>query len=188
MRIGDLVFLVGALVVLIVLVRIFVCALRGRWNDVQRISLRMSAIMAVYMSIVVGVSISTPRQWIPMGQEQRFDDWCMSVLSATRNQDHYQLAVRVTSRALGRPQRAADADLLLAASDGREVAPSPALDRRSLRSVLQPGESFDTVCDYDVPADARIIGAHIVHGAWPSWFIIGDRGSLLHKMPLVRLE
>jgi len=28
----------------------------------------------------------------------------------------------------------------------------------------------------------------VIHGAWPEWFIIGDRGSVLHKRTLIRVD
>lgn len=187
MMLGDIVFLLGALLLLITTVRIVVRVLRRQWPEVRRLGARTGVAVALYLGIVVGVSLASPRRWIAVGEEQRFDDWCVTVTSVQRNQDGYRLGVRVTNRARGRPQRARDANLVLVAVDGHLYAP---IDdgQSSLRVVLQPGQSLDVVLSYAVATDARIFGADVIHGAWPQWFIIGDRGSLLHKRPLVRLE
>ncbi|MDH4063510.1 MAG: hypothetical protein OEW19_03860 [Acidobacteriota bacterium] len=162
-------------------------ALGRRWLHARRVIGLTAALVGTYLVVVVVVSFLTPRQWVAEGQEQRFDDWAVTVLQAHRLEGGYRVDLRVASHARGRPQRAADAQVLLVAADGRRFAPRAAPGERSLRSTLQPGESFVTTRTFDVPSDAAIIGLDVVHGAWPELFIIGDRGSLFHRRPLVRL-
>jgi len=187
MHLADVVFLVALLGLGVGLARLTLLAVRGRWREVRRLARRLAAGTAAYLAVVVGVSIATPRRWVALGERQCFDDWCIAVLRVDRLDSRYRLAIRVSSRARGRPQRAADARVVLVAADGRRVEADPAPGERSLQSMLQPGESFETVRDYGARADAVIVGADVVHGAWPAWFIIGDRGSLFHRRPLVKL-
>jgi hypothetical protein len=188
MNLFELVFLLLVLGLVIGLVRLTVHVARRKWRDARRLALSLAGVVVVYLAVVVLVSLATPREWVAIGEEQRFDDWCVSVDRVERIAGRYRLDIRVASRARGRPQRAADAQVVLVAADGRQFGPVPAPSERSLQSVLQPGESFVTVRDYDVPADASILGVDVIHGAWPGWFIVGDRGSILHQRPLVRVE
>jgi hypothetical protein len=187
MRLPDLLFIAIFLGVLVALLRAATATLRRRWAEVRRILTRTAAFAVAYLAVVIATSLLTPRRWISLGQEQRFDDWALTVLRVDRTGERYHVELRVSSHARGRPQRAADADVVLVASDGHRFRPLDAPDARSLRSVVQPGESFVTARDFQVPPGARIIGIDVLHGAWPSLFIIGDRGSLFHKRPLVRI-
>jgi hypothetical protein len=187
MRIWDLVFVVVFLGVVIGGVRVLACALRRRWPEARRGVVRGGAFLAVYIAVVVGVSLATPRRWLSMGEEQRFDDWALTVAGIERTDRGYRVELRVANHGRGRAQRAADAEVVLVAADGRRFAPANETVERSLRSMLQPGESFETTREFTVPPEAEIIGLDVLHGAWPEIFIIGDRGSLLHKRPLVRI-
>lgn len=186
MKLADLVFLLALLGVMVALVRLAVYAARRQWRDVRRLGMRLTGFTLAYLAVIVVVSLATPRRWVALGEEQRFDDWSLTILHVRGIDGHYELTMRVANRARRSAQRAADAAVLLVAADGRTFEPLPAPTERSLQSVLQPGESFDTVRRYDVPTNASIIGIDVVHGAWPEWFIVGDRGSLLHRRPLVR--
>jgi hypothetical protein len=187
-NLAELVFILLSLGLVVALGRLAVHAARRRWREAGRLGLRVAGAASTYLAIVVAVSLATPREWVALGEEQRFDDWSVAVQRVERVGGRYRLSIRVANRGRGRPQRAADAQLRLVAADGRAFEPIAAPGERSLRSILQPGESFETVREYDPPADASILGVDVVHGAWPEWFIVGDRGSLLHRRPLVRVE
>lgn len=186
MKPADLVFVAG-------LGGLFAATARALWlvrcrrgRAVRRLMARTGAAVAAYVAIVAVVSLSTPQQWIAVGEEQRFDDWSLTVTSVSRVDRGYRLGVRVANHGRGRPQRATDANVLLVAVDGRSFAPIEG-GHQSLRRVLQPGEAHDTELQYGDLGDTPLRGADVIHGAWPQWFIIGDRGSLFHKRPLVRL-
>jgi len=188
MHLQDLLFIVVFLGTLVALLRGGLATLRRRWPDARRILSRTAVFVVAYLTVVVAISLFTPRRWISLGEEQRFDDWAITVLRVGHAATRYHVEVRVASHARGRPQRAADAAIVLVARDGRRFWPLEAPDARSLQSIVQPGESFVTERDFQVPPDADIIGLDVLHGAWPGLFIIGDRGSLFHKRPLVRIE
>jgi len=162
--------------------------LRRRRPQARRVLGRTASFLSAYVAVILLASVAAPRQWIALGQEQRFDDWAVTVRAVARSDQHYRVDLRVSSHARRRPQRAVDADVRLVAADGRSFAPQEAPGERSLQSVLQPGETFDTVRTFDVPPDADVIGLDVIHGGWPGLFVIADRGSLLHKRPLVRLD
>jgi len=187
-KIQDLLFIVIVLGTVVALLRAAVFALRHRGAQSLRILRHTAIFVAAYVAVVIGVSLLTPRHWIEIGEEQRFDDWALTVTAVTHSAGHYRVDVRVSNHARGRPQRASDAALLLVAADGRTFRPLDAPGARSLQSTLQVGESFDTTREFDVPPTARIIGLDVIHGAGPGILIIGDRGSPFYKRPLVRIE
>jgi len=188
MKLAELVFIAVVLLSLITVFRMAYNALRQRWGSIGRIAIRWFGFTIVYLSIVIGVSLATPRQWVAIAEEQRFDDWCVAVLRVDHHQRRYDVEIRVTNRARGRPQSARDARLVLVTTDGRTVEAIAGGAQRSLRSKLLPGEAFTTECQFDVPDDVELVGIDVIHGAWPQLFIVGDRGSLFHKRPLVRLQ
>lgn len=188
MKLADLVFLVMFLAGGVTLVRLLLHVVRRRWREGRRLGLRLAGVSLVYLGLVVAVSLATPRRWVAVGEEQRFDDWSLTVERVEVVEGGYRLGLRVANRGRGRSQRAADAAVELVGADGRRYVSAAAPAARSLQSVLEPGESFLTVRTFEVPANASIIGADVMHGAWPQWFIVGDRGSLLHRRPLVRID
>lgn len=188
MQLQDLLFIIVFLTAVVALTRAVVSTLRGRRPDARRILSRIGVFAVGYLSVVIATSLLSPRRWIAVGAEQRFDDWALTVTHVEHATQRYHVDLRVTSHARGRPQRAADAAVVLVASDGRRFRPLDAPGARSLQSLLQPGESFETSRDFQVPSDARIIGLDVLHGAWPALFVIGDRGSLFHKRPLARID
>jgi hypothetical protein len=185
---GDLTFITCFLTFVVASVRLVILAARRRWADVRRAGLHLAAATAAYLAVVAVVSLATPRRWVALGEEQRFDDLAFAVVHAEASSGHWLLQVRVANHGLGRAQRARDAGVALVAADGRRFPCTCEPSGRPLTSVVQAGESFTTTVTVDVPEDAAILGADVIHGAGPpGWFIVGDRGSMLHSRPLVRL-
>jgi hypothetical protein len=188
MNLAECAFIAAAAFSLVVLLRLALQLAKRRWPAARRMAIRWLGFAIAYLGLVVVVSLASPRPWLSVGDEQRFDDWCVTVLSVDRHGQQFDVAVRVSNRGRGRAQSAPDARLVLIADDGREFEAANDVPGRSLRSTLAAGESLQTVCRCVVPAEAQIVGVDVVHGAWPELFIVGDRGSLLHKRPLVRVE
>jgi len=189
MQLADLVFLLGVFALFVAALRAAGFAVRGRWADARRVGARAVVAVVVYLAVVVLVSVATPRRWIGAGEEQRFDDWAITVTTVERTASGYRVGLRVANHGRGRAQAAADAEVVLATATGDRIAPEPAPGERSLRSRVQAGDWFETVREFTVPVGAEVLGLDVRHGtAGPGWFIIGDRSSLLHLRPLVRLR
>lgn len=187
MSLGELVFIALFLGTLGATLRIVVHLAKGRTREARRLALRLALLLVTYLGVVVAVSLATPRVWFALGEEQRFDDWALTVVAAEPLADGVRLTLRVANRGRGRPQAARDVEVLLVAADGRRLAPRSQTGERSLREPVAAGASVETTRDYAVPDGLEILGVDVVHGAWPAWFVIGDRGSLWHRRPLVRL-
>jgi hypothetical protein len=54
--------------------------------------------------------------------------------------------------------------------------------------MIGPGESFETVREFDVPAGVHGLGLVVRHGAFPGNIVIGDDGALFHKPAIVKLD
>lgn len=187
MSLGDLVFLAAALTLLGSLARVAWHLARRQWTTGRTLVGRIGIAIGLYVAVVGVVSVATPQPWIALGEEQRFDDWCITVASVDHDAGGYRVRARIANRGRGRTQRAADANLVLVAAGGRTFEPRDG-GPDALRVALRAGESRDVDLRYAVPVDTMVIGVDVIHGAWPQWLIIGDRGSLFHPRPLVRLE
>lgn len=188
MRLWDLVFVVLLLGTGVAVLRIAVSASRREWARARRIGGRTGVVVASYLLVVVVASLVSPRRWIALGEEQRFDDWAITITSVEHEAEGFRVRARVANHGRGRPQRAADAALELLGSDGRRFPGSASAEARSLQSMVEPGESFETEQVFTVPPGESVLGLDVLHGGWPELFIVGDRGSLFRKRPLVAIR
>ena len=188
MHIADLVFLLVVFATVIALLRIAYLGFAGRGAAAGRAALRTGVILAVYLTVVVVVGLASPRKWVALGEEQRYDDWAITVRKAARTDSGYAMTIAVANHGLGRPQAERGAEVVLITESGARIHAAEAPGERSIQTTLQPGESFETIRTYKVPSSEAVVGARVIHGAWPGWFIVGDEQSLLHKRPLVRLD
>jgi hypothetical protein len=209
MTVFDLLFVAVSLGTIAAVVWILLTALRGYRAKALGSFLTLLSFLAAYLSIVVVVSLLTPRKELRPGEDQCFDDWCISVegvaFSNTAGRGsvqmqakgrYYFVTLRVSSRALGRAQAAPDAAVYLLDDRDRVYQPS-AEGQRAFESLngkslplgmrLQPGASFRSVTVFDVPKDAAGIGLVVAHGGWPGRFIVGDSNSLFHKKTVTLL-
>ncbi len=200
MSLFDLLFLVCFAAAVITIGRIASLAFRGRFRAARMALIRLLACIAVYMLVLIGVSLAEPRKEIPIGEARCFDDWCITVEQAVRQTaigttnaagTFYVITLRVSSRAKGRLQRETDIDIYLIDDRGRRIGISPSgqqalaqsgLAGEPLMSFVGPGASFQSRLAFDVPPDAHHLGlVKASHGWFPVRLIIGDPQSWLHR-------
>ncbi|HEV7488208.1 MAG TPA: hypothetical protein VGQ65_21245 [Thermoanaerobaculia bacterium] len=206
MSIFDLLFLASMLGVAIVVVRVLYLLIRSRWRAAGRAAAWLLMFVAAYMLVLAGFSIAEPRQEVAIGTPQCFDDWCITVETAsrqdaigtTRATGTFCIAtVRVSSRAKGRPQRETDVRVYLlddrghrfdVSSAGRRALEQHGLAGLPLTSFVDAGGSFESRLAFDVPRDVGHL--NLVKTSW-GWFpfrlIIGDPQSWLHRPTVVPL-
>jgi hypothetical protein len=161
---------------------------RRRYRRAGRVAAGLAIFLAVYLLLVVGVAVTTPTRYIPLGVDQCFDDFCLAVLKSEVKDSRCAVTVRVSSRARRRVQKAPDAALYLIDGAGREYRESEAGPGRPMTDFLRPGEWFETVRIFTLSQGASEISAVVSHGGgFPGWFIIGERNSFMHKPTVVRL-
>lgn len=212
MTIFDLVFVVVFLATVVVLVTVLVQALRRRPTRAARLLAVYGVFLALYLGIVVAVSLATPQRFLDMGEDRCFDDWCVAVESVDTtsvlgqgdqvtkaNGTFFVVTLRLSNHARGRAQRAASAAVYLRDDQGRRHDVSP-LGQNAyeaehgptapLTATLPLGQSLTTVRVFDAPVHAHILGLIVEHpvGFGPGMFVIGDDSSLMHKRMLIRLQ
>ena len=198
---GTLALLGSVLFTLVTAARLGVLALRGRWDTAKRVARRLGVYFAAYAFILVVVALVMPRQVMAPRERECFDDWCAAGISAEpavaagapctaeAGARVWVARVEVSSDAKRVRQRATDARALFEDRTGREYAACGApLTAHALADELGPGESFDVVEPFVLPAGAEPAGVVVSHGGFPGILIIGDDQSLLHPRTLLGVD
>jgi len=205
MSLGDLVFILSFLGMVVAVSRIVWRLARGRLTDAKRSAARLAGFLALYFAVLLAVSMTTPGKRVPVGESQCFDEWCIAVVGVEKpasiggvrpNGVFWIVNARVSNRGRGRGQRETGAFAYLLDRDGHRFDPSPegqaALARQGtggsrLTAFVDPGGSFSSRIVFDVPPSARDLAFVKSTGWFPVAFIIGDPGSLLHRRTVVDL-
>ena len=205
MTLSDLFFLAAVLFVAILLVRIALSAIRGRWEATRRLSRFLGMFLAFYAVTLICVALALPRRFYAPGERRCFDDWCATAVDATvtdgsigipcradRGGRDWVATIEVSSVAKGIHQRAPDARAELEDRQGRRYQPCAAPlatgtgPPRLLSDEIGPGESFRVLLPFRLPGDATPAGLVLHHGDVPGVAIIGADQSLLHRPALQR--
>ena len=208
MSLFDLIFIGSFLAAVGTALAAIVQLLRGRRASAARISGSLAVAIALYLAVVVGVSLSTPQRVLPQGERRCWDEWCLAVEEATRadslapgavagrDESLIMLAVRISSRSRGRPQREGGVRLFLLDSLGQrydvdtvaqQALTAAGIAGDSIGSMLQPGASILHHVAFRVPRSATGLGLG-KDGMGPGPWIIADETSLFHKRTVNRLE
>jgi hypothetical protein len=190
----DLLFLVLFLTGAGALIAAGVNAVRGRKARAATLLKRCGVGLAVYLSIVVAVSLLSPQRFSALGDSQCSDDWCIAVSSATRTAvlqgSRIDVDFRLSSRARGVAQRERFVTVYLRDSQGRRYDPEGDTAAVPFDTLLAPGQSITASRSFVVPEAAVILGLVVAReggGRFPGCCIIGDESSLFHKRTIVRL-
>ena len=203
----DLLFILTVLITVVALLRVGYQLVRTRTAAARTTFLRLAAYLATYAVTLMAVSVLSPGEAWQIGEARCFDEWCITVTSASRQPSigsaratgiFYVVTLRVSSQSRRRPQRESDVDTYLVDGRGRRFdvsgAGADALQRAGLAgqpvtSVVAPGGGFKSRLAFDVPLDAtdlRFVKAS--HSGFPRRVIIGDPESFLHRPTIVRLD
>jgi hypothetical protein len=193
MSIFDLLFIVLILATIVTLVVAAVMAFRGRGRRALVILLRLGVCAAVYLGIVILVSLVSPRRVLNVGDDQCWDDWCVAVSNMQRTKAdasvRYVVTLRISSRSGRRAQRGRGSYVYLMDDDGRCYDPVPDRTAIPFDVLLQPLEAVNVTRVFELPADAHHPVLVMSHGGgFPGNIIIGDSESLFHKRTVVRLD
>jgi hypothetical protein len=192
MRPFDLLFIAVFLASAVTLLSAAVLALRGRGAYALVLLRRWCICAGAYLGLVVLSSVFWPRTVLEVGERRCFDDWCIAVENASRQEAQggvsYRVTLRLSSTALRVTQRENNVVVYLADQSGRRYDPAPDPSAVAMNVQLAPQESATATRSFQVPADARELGLVIDHeGGFPiGWFIVGDE-TWFHKPTIVRL-
>ena len=205
----ELVFIASALLAIGLAVRLVYLLLRRRWRKSVVTLVWLGALIIAYATTLVVTSLTSSPKYVPIATKFCFDDWCFAVERSeiasslgegpgtVRPKGEFRLVtIRVSNRGRGRVQREHNVGAyLLDASSRRFQVSEPAqaaLDAsgrggQPLDSLVPAGSSISRTLVFDVPADARDLGAVVFHGNGPR-IIIGADQSYLHAPTVTRLE
>jgi len=146
------------------------------------------------MGLVIVVAFTAPQRIVHLGEDRCFDDWCITVEHADRQQTPagvvYTVTLQLSSCAKRVSQREKGVHVYLTDAQGRRFEPAPDAAAIPLDVLLGPGEAVETKRTLTLPGDARDVGLVLGHEGlfcFPGCFIIGDDGNPLHKRTIVPL-
>ncbi len=179
MTLFDLLFLALALAAALALLAAAWAGVRGRLKRAGRLLGALLTGAAVYMAIVIAVSLVLPRRVVARGADECFDDWCIGVADANRSDDRagavYDVGLRLHNRARRVSQRERNLHVYLEDEAGRRYEAQADGSAAPFDVLLAPGDSIRTVRRFVAPAGVRHAGLVITHeGGFPiGWLIIG---------------
>lgn len=186
MTLFDLLFLAIFLGTLIALIAAAYQSVRGRLAKAGKLVLGVAGFWAVYLGVVAAVSLSTPRRTIAIGEERCFDDWCITV-ERISGAKPIAATLRVSSEAKRVTQAAPDTTVYVEDSHGVRYPSKPENGQPTFATRIGPGESYETVHQFDVPDSVTIVGLVVRHGqGGPGSVIIGGDDALFHQPAIVK--
>ena len=193
MSIFDLLFAVLFLAGATTLAMAGIAALRGRRSRAAVLLRRLGIGAALYLGAVILVSLLTPQRYVPRGQDQCSDDWCIAVEAITRDTvpegARYEVTFRLSSRAGRITQRERFVVAYLRDAAGRRHDPMRDAGAVPFDTLLGPGEKVTATRRFLLADPEEIMGVVIAReggGRFPGCCIIGDEGSLVHRRTIVR--
>ncbi|HLM99080.1 MAG TPA: hypothetical protein VK335_07350 [Bryobacteraceae bacterium] len=193
MSLFDLLFIALFLTAVFSLLAAGWFALRWQFGRARRILYRLIAGAAIYMAIVIAVSVVLPRRVLRVGDPLCFDDWCVAVTGVKPAPESgrtvYCVELRLSSRARRVSQRERNLAVYLTDDQGRRFDPVAVNSDVPYSVLLRPQESVEVSRSFALPAEASGVGVVISHeGGFPiGWFIIGY-DTWFRKPPVVMME
>jgi hypothetical protein len=188
----DLLFIVAALALLIALVVAAFLGISGKRTRAVAVVRRIGITAVAYFAVIVVVSIASPRQVIPVGVSQCFDDWCITALRAeprgARSGDSLRVVLQLSSLARGISQGERDVRVYVVDDQHRQYAPVVEPGAVPLSTQIPPQGVVTVNRLFLLPADARHPMLIVAHDPFPHCCIIADRESLFHRRPIVPLD
>jgi hypothetical protein len=183
-NLSELLFLALALAAAGTTITGLVYAVFGAWRRSLEILRRLAIGTALYLAIVVAVSLVVrPRQYA-LHEPHCFDDWCITVNGALRHPSpprpgsNFMVSLRLTNRAKRVPMGEKGTVAYVVDEHGQRYDPVRDATGFPFDGILMPGESVTTFRYFTVPDDGRRVGFVYKHeGGFPiEWMIIGEGG------------
>ncbi len=168
---------------------------RGERQRVRQGVAWLVGVWAVYLCVVIGVSLGQRQRVVAVGEPQCFDEMCFTVIRVEEvpgfliRDGRRLLRVPVQVRNRGRKaQRDGSIRAYLVDGQGRRWEMSPGVNGVELTARVTGGGSVVSQPVFKVAADASGLGLVLTHGRWqPGVLVIGDSDSLLHRKTVVGL-
>ena len=195
MMIFDLLFILVVLASVVTLLTAAINLFRGRWQQALRLLVECGAGLAIYLGVVIVVSLVSPQRILALGEDKCSDDWCIAVESIAQSTSlsgaDYVVNFRMSSRARRVPQRENGVVVYLIDEKGRRYEAAPNPSAAPFNVVFLPGQVITTIRTFNVSGESSELGVMVTRNGWnsiPGRFIIGDDASLFHKPTIVRVQ
>jgi hypothetical protein len=178
-----------------------------RRRSAKWILMILGGYLAIYAVALVATSVFSDGKQVPIGDQQRFDDWCLRVVDVAYENDpgatqqrtdevFAVVTVEVSNRGRGRAQSEPETFLYVVDDQGRTYRQSIQAQQEYerthgttplLTSMISAGESIVCKEVFELRRDARHPALVIGHPFGPGRFVIGDSDSFFHKKTVVPL-
>lgn len=180
MSVFELFFLLVVLAAVATVIAIATRVGGGQRASAARLARRLGLGLALYMLTLIGASLVLSARVVEFGTPQCFDDWCITVAS-TRWVDaprpQLEVLLRLSSQARQRPMGERGTYVYVLDGEGRRYDATIPPGEAQFDTVLQPGQSVDTVRHFDVPRDASHPALIYARSGFPiGWLIIAEEG------------
>lgn len=156
----------------------------------------IAGIWAIYMAVLVSVSMKQPQKVVAIGQDQCFDEMCFAVTGVQELPGYLirdgsrlvRVSVRISNHGKQKPQSEKLLKAYLMDKQGRRWAESTAISGVRLTGRVAAGNSVVSEPVFKVAKDATGLRLVLTHGRrQPGILVIGDPDSLLHRPTVVWL-
>ncbi|MFO0861046.1 MAG: hypothetical protein U0570_10845 [Phycisphaerales bacterium] len=194
MNLFDLIFALVVLSLILLILAAAFCLVTRKRKAAKMLSSGSAVLVIGYLAIVAAAGIASPQRVIAMGEEQRWDDWCVTVDSVHRQKlagvNVYDVALTLHNRAHRAAQSAPRGSTAYVLDQkGRRFDAEPFAADAALDARLAPDEIRTVHRIFRLPDNAQAPGLVVTHGGtFPALFIIRDSMSLGHKPNIIRLD
>jgi hypothetical protein len=142
---------------------------RSAWRS-RRLAIVVAPILlGATLLVAMTIAASVSRQHQPFGREFCFAEWCVAPTSYQPNATGVDVGLHVRSDAKAALQRPDHPQAWLESQPGQSTGgPQPSLDRQ-----VGPGETYDAVLAFPIPAPRSCPRLVVSEGAWPSFVGLG---------------
>jgi hypothetical protein len=169
-------------------------ALRGRYRQSGRLVAKYLLCLAIYIGVVILVSLSSGQRVLQIAETRCSDDWCVAVADVAESPltggSEYTVRFQLSSRARRVIQREHGVVVYVMDGGGRRYSAEPDAAAVPFDVALQPGQVVTVSRRFRVLGQKGQLG--IVVGregsnSIPGRFIIGDEDSLFHRPTIVHI-
>ena len=168
---------------------------RGEREHMGRGLRWLAGVWAVYLVVVVVVSLTQKQRVVPMGQDQCFDEMCFAVTGVDEVPGYLvhdgRRLLRVSVHMKNKGHKTESEALIrayLVDAQGRRWGESPGLSGVRLTTKVGAGQTVVSQPVFDVGGNASGLGLVFTHGQrQPGVLVVGDSDSLLHRRTVVPL-
>ena len=197
---GTLLFIFIALFSIYSAIAVIIFTFLHRPKDVKATILRFIGVLGVFFTMLLLVSLLSKGKTLPINKDKCFDEWCAAVTSFEKMPNKqgstlYFVKLKISNKGRGRPQKPDNPNIYVVDEKGAHYNESFSDQKayeakfgqqQSYSKLIDPQSSFETVMSFRIPTN-RKANLVITEGGWPTYFIMGDEGSLLHKKSITPL-